>query len=614
MAEVMGTGLLAEEITIALKDRDGREEVTITACDGWARGPRRDGAAWLPVWVEYGVAVIGPLRRPGEPGCLTCFETRRNRVRTDSADRAAVLAVHGPELAERASPYLGRLAARTIAALAAHAAEGPGCAVWYVDLHTLTAERHTFLPEPHCPDCGGLPDDDRASAVFEPGAAPRPPGYRVRDVPAEHGALLDTYVDGECGLIRPLVRDTLGGLVIAGAMLPLRFEGGSEPGVGRTRGYRASEVTAVLEALERWGGVEPGGKRTRVRASYAEVAADALDPRTLGEHDTSSYGREGFAFRPFTEDAVCDWVWGYSFGRRAPILVPESLAYYYVRGRERPFLFEISNGCALGGSMAEALLYGLLETVERDAFLMTWYGRLPVPRIDPVTARDRTIPLQAAAITAETGYRVELYDTTMEHGVPSVWAMGVRQDGDPGRPRMVCAAGAHLVPEKAVLGALSELGPLLADLIRRYPDEVHRAQEMVANPDLVATMHDHSTLYGADAAFDRLSFLTEGTAVRRLPDMEAFTVPGDLDVTRVVDRFLAEGMDVVVIDQTTPEHRACGFSCVKVLVPGTLPMTFGHRNRRVRGLTRPLELPYRLGHRTAPLTPADLNPDPHPFP
>ncbi|MET9239210.1 hypothetical protein [Nonomuraea sp. NPDC003709] len=47
-------------------------------------------------------------QRTGEPGCLTCFETRRDRVRTVSADRAAVLAVHGPELAERASPYLGR--------------------------------------------------------------------------------------------------------------------------------------------------------------------------------------------------------------------------------------------------------------------------------------------------------------------------------------------------------------------------------------------------------------------------------------------------------------------------------------------------------------------------
>lgn len=156
-------------------------------------------------------------------------------------------------------------------------------------------------------------------------------------------------------------------------------------------------------------------------------------------------------------------MWGYSFGRRAPILVPESPAYYYVRGRERAFLFVISNGCVLGGSMAEALLYGLLERVERDGFLMTWYGRLPVPRIDPGAARDRTIPLQAAAITAETGYRVELYDTTVEHGIPRVWATGVGQDGDPGSPRMVCAAppGPHLATEKAVLSALSELGSLL---------------------------------------------------------------------------------------------------------------------------------------------------------
>lgn len=620
MAEVIGTGLLAEEIEIALKHRDdrGESQVVISAEDGWAcdRTPETGAAAWLPVRVEHNVAVVGPLRRPGEPGCLTCFETRRERIRTDSADRAAILAAHGEELAERPSPYLGRLAAGTVAALAAHAVDGPTCTVWYVDLRTLTVERHPFLPEPHCPDCGDLPDDDRASAVFEPGDLPQPPAYRVRDVLAEHGELLDTYVDGECGLIRPLVRDTLGGLVIAGAMLPLRFDGGSEPGVGRTRGYRSSEVTAMLEALERWGGVEPGGKRTRVRASYAEVAEDALDPRTLGVHDPSSYAREGFGFRPFTEDAVCDWVWGYSFARRAPVLVPESVAYYYVRGKDRPFLFEISNGCALGGSMAEALLYGLLETVERDAFLMTWYARLAVPRIDLATARDRTIPLQAAAITAETGYRVELYDTTMEHGIPSVWAMGVRQDGDQRRPRMVCAAGAHLDPEKAVLSALSELGPLLADLIRRYPDEMDRAREMVADSDLVTTMHDHSTLYGADAAFERLSFLTGGltggTDVRRLPDMAR--VPGPFDTGRLVDRFLAEGMDVVVVDQTTPEHRAGGFRCVKVLVPGTLPMTFGHRNRRVHGLSRPLEVPYRLGHRDAPLTPADLNPDPHPFP
>ncbi|MFI6596580.1 TOMM precursor leader peptide-binding protein [Nonomuraea sp. NPDC050536] len=583
MPEAWGNGLLAKEI--------GEQPVLVVAADGWDDSDheraRRTGRPWLPVRVEHGTAVVGPLERPGRPGCVTCFETRRHRARTDTEAREAILAVHGRELAKAASPYLDELGARTIAALTGHLIADPGDAVWYVDLRTLAVERHAFLPEPLCPDCGDLPDD--APEPIELGPTRWGSGYRVRNVLEEHQALLDTYVDGECGLIRPLVRDTLGGLVIAGAMLPLRFEGGTEPGVGRTRGYRSSEVTAMLEALERWGGVEPGGRRTTVRAAYRDLAPDALDPRVLGVHE--SYDREGFAFRPFAEDVPCEWVWGYSFARRAPILVPESLAYYHVRGREKPFVYEISNGCALGGSQAEAILYGLLETVERDAFLMTWYGRRPAPRIDLSTARDRMIPVQAAAITAETGYRVELYDTTTEYGIASVWALAVRMDDDPARPRMVCAAGAHLDPEKAVMGALSELGPLLADLIRRYPDDADRALQMVKNPDLVETMHDHSTLYGADAAFDRLSFLTEGTATRALPDMPYITE----DLPEILARF----PDVVVVDQTTPEHRARDFSCVKVLVPGAIPMTFGHHHRRTAGLSR---------------LPAAPNPHPHPFP
>jgi ribosomal protein S12 methylthiotransferase accessory factor len=68
---------------------------------------------------------------------------------------------------------------------------------------------------------------------------------------------------------------------------------------------------------------------------------------------------------------------------------------------------------------------------------------------------------------------------------------------------------------------------------------------------------------------------------------------------------------VIVVDQTTPEHQAGGFSCVKVIIPGTLPMTFGHDVRRVDGLPRLFDVPRRLGKR---LRAQDVNPDPHPFP
>jgi ribosomal protein S12 methylthiotransferase accessory factor len=74
------------------------------------------------------------------------------------------------------------------------------------------------------------------------------------------------------------------------------------------------------------------------------------------------------------------------------------------------------------------------------------------------------------------------------------------------------------------------------------------------------------------------------------------------------------GLDVLVVDQTAPEHRAGGFACVKVLVPGALPMTFGHDLRRHHGIPRLAEVPRRLGYRDRPLPPEEVNPYPHPFP
>ncbi len=70
-----------------------------------------------------------------------------------------------------------------------------------------------------------------------------------------------------------------------------------------------------------------------------------------------------------------DWVWGYSFLKERPILIPELLAYYSL-GYEEGFVYETSNGCALGGSLEEAIFYGIMEIVERDSFLMTWYAEL----------------------------------------------------------------------------------------------------------------------------------------------------------------------------------------------------------------------------------------------
>ena len=68
-----------------------------------------------------------------------------------------------------------------------------------------------------------------------------------------------------------------------------------------------------------------------------------------------------------------------------------------------------------------------------------------------------------------------------------------------------------------------------------------------------------------------------------------------------------------MVDQTAPEYLPCGLSCVKVIMPGMLPMTFGQQHRRIIGLERLHQLPFALGYQDHPLTEAEVNPHPHPF-
>jgi ribosomal protein S12 methylthiotransferase accessory factor len=142
---------------------------------------------------------------------------------------------------------------------------------------------------------------------------------------------------------------------------------------------------------------------------------------------------------------------------------------------------------------------------------------------------------------------------------------------------------------------------------------------MAEDSSAVADMEDHPLLYTDPRAAERLNFLTASPPGRPASEVGARTeefAAGDLGelMRSVVGRYTDSGLDVVVVDQTPDELRAMDLHAVKVLIPGTLPMTFGHRHRRISGLPRLLEAPHRLGYTRRSLTEDELNTEPHPFP
>ena len=143
-------------------------------------------------------------------------------------------------------------------------------------------------------------------------------------------------------------------------------------------------------------------------------------------------------------------------------------------------------------------------------------------------------------------------------------------------------------------------------------------EKMLDDDSLVRQMDDHGMLYGLPQAEKRFGFLqNEERPLQSFQD--AFKEPSahiDLteDLEEILDTFRNRGLDVIVVDQTAPELAKNGLHCVKVLIPGMLPMTFGHHLTRLTGLDRVLNVPAELGYADRPLTFDELNQKPHPFP
>ncbi|HEU4965616.1 MAG TPA: TOMM precursor leader peptide-binding protein [Bacilli bacterium] len=587
---------------------------------------RKAGIPWLRGFIRLGEGIVGPLVQPDRPGCSHCADRRRTLA---GQDRVATWQLR--EFLQRdagiprdpyASEFLISHLAQLVAVEALRVLRGQEShllgRLQLINGKSLASTRHLFLPDPQCPVCGSLPDDtpEAATLTLQPRPKRSPTDDRTRSVEEFKQPLLRDYLDSETGLLTQEGRNFLAPFAISTVTMPLWY--GNEISSGRTLSFADSKLTAILEGLERYGGYNPRGKRTVVRDTYRRLQQQALDPATVGLHDPKRSRQPGFPFAPCHPDRPLNWVWGYSLGQQRPLLVPERLAYYSLGGEADAFVFETSNGCALGGSVEEAILHGLFEVVERDAFLLTWYAKLPLPRLELASIPDPQVQVMAAYLHLVTGYDLHLFNATTENGIPSLIA--VAQNRTDRGPHLLCASSAHLDPLQAITSATLEVASLIRGLEPTYEANRERALRMLHNSSLVQGMEDHVLLYSLPEAASRFDFLLDRRREGRLFTEEFPTRQQErqADLTAELQALLRVfkrlQLDVIAVEQTTPEMRRIGLHAVKVLVPGMLPMTFGHHLVRLEGLERVLRVPMELGYAERPLTRRQLNRDPHPFP
>ncbi len=559
----------------------------------------------------------GPLVFPGEGPCMLCYRMRALACEDDFL-AAMALEEKRPHAGAGGTPSLPAvvdavasvLAMEVVKAMTGLAAPTLVGAVLELDGIDHSRRVHRVLQRPDCPACRkkGLP--------------PRPPriGGDLNAVGLVQ--LHDLIVSPHCGIIRTLepvpcdVTEPAIPLVVRAEVSNNRFHSADnhpfQPCSGKGVDLNTAFVSALGEACERYGAT------TWRHSTVRRCRLDELESDVIAPSDLVLFAEDQYADLPFTRwdpAATIGWVTGIDAATQIATAVPAVEALLGYEGTPADHLYaSTSNGLAAGRSLAQAALSAALEVIERDAFLISWFHRLPGSRIDPATVEHASVRSLTDAYRRRD-VSLELYRLPTDLVEVSVYAAIGVQCGDravgPG-PAAVVGLGAALDDRAAALKAVLEVGQIRPALKARLRDPAsrERAAILLADPTAVEHLDDHDLVYSEPGALEWLSFWRDGEPQEW---MDPGSVPeNDQGLPVLLEAITSRGHRLVICDLTPPELGALGVHVARAVIPGFQPIHFGSRQARLAG-SRLYELPYKLDLRAAPASRSDLNRLPHPI-
>lgn len=345
-----------------------------------------------------------------------------------------------------------------------------------------------------------------------------------------------------------------------------------------------------------------------VRASKEDLGSAAIGMDEFQMYAPTQYTDPRFPLAPWDPSRRVHWTLGRSLHTGATCYVPSALVYIPYRLRNPDDKLDlvglsVSSGQACHTHITRALLSGIYEVVERDAFMIRWLRQLPPVRIDLLTS-------PAVASIYNRHFRAshvafDVFDITVDIAIPTVLALATGRSKR--GPIVTVGAAAALTEDRAIVKALQESfqGMVWArDLLIRQPDWAPGC-----NYSNVRTFDDHVRFYCEPDTQRFLDFIVSTPHLRPAARSIEFDSAED-ELARALAIIAKANLDVVAVDTTSPEIAAIGFHCPKVFIPGTVPLTSVHALQAL-GSDRLHSVPTRLGFHVDDLP---FNPVPHPFP
>lgn len=582
------------------------------------------GVPWTLAMRKGMRPLFGPIFRPAERGpCWSCLAYRlrghqevHNFLRNlGGADAAFVPPAGEPALADLIGGFVALEVAKWLVLGEAASLHSQAISL---DLARLECEHHPAQRRPQCFECGdeALYRADRPPVPIR--LHPSPKAVRnsggLRSLSPEQ--TLSKYrhlvspVSGVVTWLRRTTDDADSWLHVhsAGSNFALRSKALSTlrrslraKSAGKGSTSQQSKASAMCEAIERYCCAFHGDEILRC-LSYSEFersgSAEAIHPnevqlfsdRQLDHAEEINARGHPLNHVPTRLDphAAINWSPVWSLTQQRHRYLPTSILYATPPElREGADLKADTNGCAAGNTLEEAILQGLYELIERDAFAIWWYNRLSLPNVDLASFDDGYLA-DAPEYYARLSRELWVLDATSDLGVPAFVAVSRRTDKK--EEDIIYGAGAHADPRIAALRAVCEMNQFLG-----WAQHPGAPGSEIEDP--------MSLEWWKNARIDDNPWLAPDCF--RTTAASDYSVPNTADLKEDVERCQAlveaKGMEVLVLDQTRPD---IGMPVARVIAPGLRHFW----ERFAPG--RLFDVPVEMGRREERIAEADLNPAP----
>lgn len=332
---------------------------------------------------------------------------------------------------------------------------------------------------------------------------------------------------------------------------PTAQSGGVSVYAGKGATVEQARASAMMEGFERYSAEKQDIDQEKISISaYNEIKNESvLNPNDLLL--PKSFENQNIEMQKL------EWIEAEEIISECPILVPANAVFHpYIPNREiKPCAMAMfkgnTNGLASGNVIEEAVLHGIFEVVERDAWSIFELTKRNKKQIDLDTIENETVSELVEKFTSQ-GIKIKLMDITADLKIPTIVASAddtVLKDA----ALLTLGVGTHLNPEIAAIRALSEVAQSRATQIHGTREDTVRADFMrkAGYENMKRTNKDY--------------FVEEDEKIN-LSDIEnkiTGSIKRDIEVS--IEEVQKAGLDKVIYYDLTREE--IGVNVARVIIP-----------------------------------------------